>query len=93
MADCEITITFDKLREIGQEGKNSKVYLVHDHQLDGDLVIKEIEKVKFKTPDEYFKEARLMFSQKHENVVEVHYAGMDADNIYIAMPYYANGSV
>ena len=93
MADCDIKITFDKLKEIGQEGKNSKVYLVHDHQLDGDLVIKEIEKAKFKTPDEYFKEARLMFAQKHENVVEVHYAGMDADNIYIAMPYYANGSM
>ena len=93
MADCDIKITFDKLKEIGQEGKNSQVYLVHDHQLDGDLVIKEVPKAKFKTPDEYFKEARIMFAQKHENVVEVHYAGMDADNIYIAMPFYANGSM
>lgn len=93
MADCDIKITFDKLKEIGQEGKNSQVYLVHDHQLDDDLVIKEIPKAKFKTPDEYFKEARIMFAQKHENVVEVHYAGMDADNIYIAMPFYANGSM
>lgn len=93
MADCDIKITFDKIKEIGQEGKNSKVYLVHDHQLDGDLVIKEISKANFKTPDEYFKEARIMFAQKHENVVEVHYAGMDADNIYIAMPFYANGSM
>lgn len=93
MADCDIKITFDKIKEIGQEGQNSKVFLVHDHQLEGDLVIKEIPKTKFKTPDEYFKEARLMFAQKHENVVEVHYAGMDADNIYIAMPYYVNGSV
>lgn len=93
MADCDIKITFDKIQEIGQEGRNSKVFLVHDHQLDGDLVIKEIPKTKFKTPDEYFKEARLMFAQKHENVVEVHYAGMDTDNIYIAMPFYAKGSM
>ena len=93
MADCDIKITFDKLKEIGQEGRNSKVFLAYDHQLDGDLVVKEISKAKFTTPDEYFKEARLMFAQKHENVVEVHYAGMDADNIYIAMPFYANGSV
>lgn len=93
MADCDIKITFDKLKEIGQEGKNSKVYLVHDHQLEGELVIKEIPKSQFGTPDEYFKEARIMYAQKHENVVEVHYAGMDADNIYIAMPFYANGSM
>lgn len=93
MADCDIKITFDKIKEIGQEGKNSKVFLVHDHQLDGDLVIKEIPKSKFSTPDEYFKEARLMYAQRHENVVEVHYAGMDADNIYISMPFYANGSL
>ena len=93
MADCDIKISFDRIKEIGQEGKNSRVFLVHDHQLDGDLVIKEIPKGKFNTPDEYFKEARLMYAQKHENVVEIHYAGMDADNIFIAMPFYANGSV
>lgn len=93
MADCDIKVTFEKLKEIGQEGRNSKVYLVHDYQLDGDLVIKEISKNRFKTPDEYFKEARIMYVYKHENVVDVHYAGMDADNIYIAMPYYENGSV
>ena len=93
MADCDIRVTFDKLKEIGQEGRNSKVYLVHDHQLDGDLVIKEIPKMSFTDPHEYFKEARLMFAHKHDNIVEVHYAGMDADNIYIAMPYYAKGSL
>ena len=93
MADCDIKITFDKLREIGQEGRNSKVFLVHDHQLDGELVIKEIPKADFKNSDEYFKEARLMFANKHVNVAEVNYAGMDADNIYISMPYYKNGSM
>lgn len=93
MADCDIKITFDKLREIGQEGRNSKVFLVHDHQLDGELVIKEIPKAQFKNSDEFFKEARLMFANKHVNVVEVNYAGMDADNIYISMPYYKNGSL
>lgn len=93
MSDCDIKITFDKLREIGQEGRNSRVFYVHDHQLDGDLVIKEIPRALFSTPDEYFKEARIMFAQKHENVVAVHYAGMDTDNIYIAMPYYAKGSL
>lgn len=93
MADCDIKISFDKIKEIGQEGKNSKVFLAYDHQLDGELVIKEIKIAKFKTPDDYFKEARLMYAHKHENVVKVHYAGRDADNIYIAMPFYANGSL
>lgn len=93
MADCDIRITFDKIKEIGQEGKNSRVFYVHDLQLDGDLVIKEIPQAKFNSPDEYFKEARIMFAHKHENVVEVHYAGRDADNIYIAMPFYSNGSL
>ena len=32
-------LNFDIIREIGQEGKNSQVFLAHDKQLDAEIVI------------------------------------------------------
>ena len=40
-------LNFDIIGEIGQEGKNSQVFLAHDKQLDAEIVIKRIEKTKF----------------------------------------------
>ena len=33
-------LTFDILREIGQDGRNSRVFVVHDHQLNAEIVAK-----------------------------------------------------
>ena len=60
MKNCKVRLDFDEIKEIGQEGRNSKVFLAHDNQLDGEIVIKEIKKNSSTTPDEYFKEARLL---------------------------------
>ena len=86
-------VTFDIIREIGQEGQNSKVYVAHDHNLDAELVVKKIEKAKIRNPQEYFRESRVLYMSAHPNVVPVHYACEDADAVYIAMPYYQNGSI
>lgn len=93
MKNCKVRLDFDEIKEIGQEGRNSKVYLAHDNQLDGEIVIKEIKKNPSTTPDEYFKEARLLYAHNHNNIVKVNYACEDDDNIYIAMPFYKNGSL
>lgn len=93
MKNCKVRLDFDEIKEIGQEGQNSKVFLAHDNQLDGEIVIKEIKKDP-KTPyTEYFKEARLLYAHNHNNIVKVNYACEDDDNIYIAMPFYKNGSM
>lgn len=93
MKNCKVRLDFDEIKEIGQEGRNSKVFLAHDNQLDGEIVIKEIKKNSSTTPDEYFKEARLLYAHNHNNIVKVNYACEDDDNIYVAMPFYKNGSL
>ena len=92
--DCtRTTIQFRKVSDIGnQEGKNSCVFIAEDLQLGGNLVIKQMEKTKFK-PADYFSEAKMIFDCKHSNVAEIQYASEDDDYIYLAMPYYKNGSL
>lgn len=86
-------LNIETLQEIGQEGKNSKVFLAHDKQLDGEIVIKKIEKSKIVNSTEYYEEAKKLYASSHSNVVKVNYGCSDADFIYIAMPYYSKGSL
>lgn len=87
------TLDFTKIKEIGFEGKNSKVYTANDKQLDAIIVVKEIPKTDFVHSDHYFQEAKKLYFSEHPNVVQVKYACQDTDNIYLAMPYYKNGSL
>jgi serine/threonine protein kinase len=77
----------------GIEGRNSQVYKAHDPQLKAELVVKAIPIAGFDHPDEYFAEAQMLYESRHPNVVEVKYACRDADNVYLAMPWYEGGSV
>ena len=86
-------LNFETIKEIGQEGKNSQVFLAHDIQLDGEIVVKKIEKSKIIKPTEYYEEAKKLYASYHSNVVKVNYGCSDADHIYIAMPYYKCGSL
>lgn len=86
-------ITFDILEEIGHEGKNSKVYIVHDHNMDARLVIKKVPKATISDTGEYFRESKVLYMSSHPNVVPIHYACEDADAIYIAMPHHSRGSL
>ncbi|MBK4736787.1 serine/threonine-protein kinase [Noviherbaspirillum pedocola] len=86
-------LSFEFVRNIGQEGKNSEVYLARDHQLNADLVIKKISKGSFADPAAYFVEASILYQSEHANVVPVHYACQDEGFIYIAMPFFPNGSL
>jgi eukaryotic-like serine/threonine-protein kinase len=87
------SLNFETLKEIGQEGKNSKVYIAHDKQLDGEIVVKKIQKIKIPNASEYYNESKLLYNSSHQNIVRVNYGCEDSDHIYIAMPYYKNGSL
>lgn len=85
-------ITFTENREI-RNGPLSRVFLATDHQLDSDIVIKEVPKKNFTNEDEYFKEARILYSVKHPNIAEMQYASENENNVYLSMPYYHKGSL
>ncbi len=86
-------LNFETLEEIGQEGKNSQVFRSHDKQLDAVVVTKKIAKAKLVNPSDYFSEAKRLYDSSHPNVVQIKYACEDADYIYLAMPFYKNGSL
>lgn len=86
-------LDFDLQQLVGEQGKNSTVYLALDKQLNAQLVIKAIEKRKFTNPLDFYLEARRLYDSEHPHVVQIKYACQDTDNIYLAMPYYQNGSL
>lgn len=87
------TLDFEKLKDIGQQGRNSEVYLAHDKQLDAEIVIKKVAKVKIVNPTDFYKEAQKLYSSEHQHVVQIKYACEDTDHIYLAMPFYKRGSL
>jgi eukaryotic-like serine/threonine-protein kinase len=86
-------ITFDLVQEIGQDGRNSRTYICHDHQLNAQIVMKEIRKTSLDSTENFFDESKALYASAHPNVVQIHYACEDDENIYLAMPYYRRGSV
>jgi len=86
-------LAFDIIREIGQDGRNSQTFVTRDHQLNAEIVTKRIQKRTLNSPDEFFAESQALYSSAHPHVVQIHYACFDADHVYVAMPYYQNGSV
>jgi eukaryotic-like serine/threonine-protein kinase len=89
----EPRVRFRKIREIGQEGRNSSVYTIHDANLDATLAIKEVRKDSGYFHPSYFEEAQILYKSAHPNVVQVMYACEDDENVYVATPFYENGSL
>lgn len=89
--DIIIPVTF--INEIGQKGRNSKVYLAKEQKIGRTIIIKEIERSNLNV--NYFVEAIHLYESKHPNIVELSYAGesLCKEYIYFAMPYYKNGSL
>lgn len=80
-------------QEIGQEGRNSNVYIAYDPQLNAYLVAKKIKKDEFANPQQYFTEAQMLYFAEHPNIMNVRYSSQDQENVYITMDYYKNGSL
>lgn len=89
------TIRYERLKQIGVgQGMNSEVFLAQDPQLQGQFAVKEIGKANFGNDISlYFDEARTMFAVSHPNVVPIQYACQSLNQICLAMPYYASGSL
>ena len=87
-------ITFTRGTRIGAgQGMNSEVYLVQDHQLEAQLVMKYVAKAKIPHSADYFAEARRLHDARHRHVVDLKYACSDDTHIYLAMPYYRGGTL
>ncbi len=69
------------------------MYKAKDHQLQPDLAIKRMPKSRLGDPEEYFREATILYLSSHPNVVPIHYACEDETYVYLAMPYYQDGSL
>jgi len=85
-------VSFDLQQEIGHEGRNSRVHVAYDPNLDSQIVVKTITKATLDV-DAYFSESRLLYKSVHPNVVPILYACEDTNSIYLAMPYYQRGSL
>ena len=86
-------VSFEYRKEIGQDGANSRAFIAHDRYLDALLVVKEIPKGRFSHPDLFFNESRVLYKATHPHVVQIQYACECDQNIYLALPYYENGSL
>ena len=89
----EAKLKFEYLKEIGQEGKNSKVYISLDKQLNCEIVVKEIPKANFTDEIDYFSEAQKLSMSSHPNIVDIKFACQDDTFVYFSMPFYKNGSL
>jgi eukaryotic-like serine/threonine-protein kinase len=86
-------LSFEEIKEIGSDGQNSRTFLANDLQLGAEIVVKQIDKAKLAVPEAYFAEAKALYISAHQNVVQLHYACEDDDHVFIAMPFYAAGSI
>lgn len=94
-ANTRAELQFELKDDIGEEGRNSDVFVAHDKQLDTELVVKRILKnqVDQTQLEEFYAEAKLLHLGSHPNVVPIHYACEDAEHVYMALPYYRAGSL
>jgi serine/threonine protein kinase len=83
---------FKKKEEI-YSGGFGKIWLATDQQLDAEIAIKEIKKENFKSESEYYTEAKILYYSRNHNIAKIFYGCQDHKNIYLAMPYYKNGSL
>lgn len=86
-------LVFDIVREIGSDGRNSKTYVSRDHQLNAEIVTKMLSKANMHSASSFYDESKALYASAHPNVVQIYYACEDTNHIYIAMPYYRQGSV
>lgn len=82
-------LRFERRGNLALQGLNSEVFLAFDHQLNAELVIKQVKKSAILDPAAFFAEAAQLYDVRHPNVVDVKYSCADADHIYLAMPRYA----
>lgn len=90
----KVNLYYHKIKEIGQDGANSTTFLCKDNQLGAVVVVKEISRLSINnTVDDYHKESKILYAHRHPNICEIQWGAECDKNIYLAMPYYKNGSL
>jgi len=88
----EANLNFAITSRIGGGGEGD-VFKAQDHQLDAILAVKKVLIEKLKNKDNYFEECKKLYLTRHHNIVDINYGCKDDEYIYIAMPFYKNGSL
>lgn len=88
----EAKLQFDLGDKIGSGGEGD-VYKAVDRQLNSPIAVKKVPFLSTKKFEDYFEESKKLYLTTHHNVVDVNYACWDTDYVYLAMPFYANGSI
>lgn len=83
---------FELQDEIGRGGEGV-VYRAFDKQMNAILAVKVIPVASITNLDSFFDEARKLYLSRHHNIVPVQYACAKDNCVYMAMPYFKNGSV
>lgn len=86
-------LNLEYLQMLGNEGRNSEMFLARDHQLNTTFAVKKIPRNTFDNEGAYFTEAQMLFASQHPHIAEIQYACRDDEYIYLAMPYYSRGSL
>lgn len=92
MKTTEATLNFTLIEQIGSGGE-ATVFKAKDLQMDAIIAIKKILKSTFIDEAQYFDESRKLYATKHTNVVPIQYGCSDTEHVYLAMPYFKNGSM
>jgi serine/threonine protein kinase len=88
------TLTFELGDRIGGGGE-AQVFKAFDNQMNAQLAVKRIPLANFQDIDQFFHESQKLYLTRHHNIVQIMYGCRDNidDFVYLAMPFYKNGSL
>nr|DAH64225.1 MAG TPA: PKc [Caudoviricetes sp.] len=90
------TIRIEEIESLSPEtqGKNSTVFIGKDLQMGKKFLIKKINiKNLRKSTSDIFEEAKILANSMHRNIMPLQYSSYDEEYIYMAIPYFKNGSL
>lgn len=92
--DTKVQIEKVKTLSSDSQGKNSTVFIGKDMQMEKEFLIKQIKKEHLRQhTSDIFEEAKLLSKSSHRNIMPLQYSSYDEDFIYMAIPYFKNGSL
>ena len=85
-------VEYEKEKEIGFNGYNSKTFIAKDLNTGRRIVVKEMDLCSLDI-NNLFSESLLLYKSKHPNIAEIHCAGISNNKICLFLEYYENGNL